>query len=92
MHMHKPQRDPTIKTSLLPDGHVVLVSSQTDWAHTLSPMGAVIWEFCDGTNSVEDIVSIMQSMPELGYSSQSLQQEVSELLENLEQAGVLQEE
>lgn len=82
----KPQRNPEIETSLLPDGHVVLVSSKTDWAHTLTPTGALVWEFCDGTNSADEIVAKIQNIKEVP-ANPSLKDDVSTLLDELDEAG-----
>lgn len=84
----KPKRDPIIDTTALEDGHVVLVSQKTEWANTLSPLAALVWEFCDGTNTVDDIVSNIKAIPELSFDS-SLEQEVQKLLTDLEESGFL---
>src|SRR5688500_6603598 len=52
-----PRRKADVKTSVLPDGHVVLFSDTRDWGHTLNPRAALIWEFCDGEHTVAEIVS-----------------------------------
>lgn len=69
-----PRRNPEVKTTLLPDGYVVLFSTKTDWAHTLNPLGALVWEFCDGEHSVADIITELKELvcdlPEDGLSDQ----------------------
>lgn len=52
----KPKRTPDIETKMLPDGHVVIFSKSSDWAHTITPLAAIAWEYCDGEHSVEEIV------------------------------------
>lgn len=84
----KPQRDPGIETTALPDGHVVLVSKKTEWANTLTPLAAMVWEFCDGTNSVDEIISHIQAVPDLSLGT-SLAKEVTELLDELDESGFL---
>lgn len=84
----KPKRNEQIKTSTLPDGHAVLVSKETDWAYTLTPIAALIWEFCDGTNTIDDIVSCIQAIPEFS-ANQCKREEVSELLAELDDGGFL---
>ncbi len=84
----KPKRDPNIDTTALHDGHVVLVSKKTEWANTLSPLAAVIWEFCDGTNTVDDIVAHIKAIPEISIDS-SLEKEVEKLLAELDESGFL---
>ena len=82
----KPQRDPEIETSLLPDGHVVLVSHKTDWAHTLTPTGALVWEFCDGTNSVDEIVTRIRGIKEVPENP-ALKEDIATLIAELDDAG-----
>lgn len=84
----KPSRNPDVKTTLLPDGHVVLFSTKTDWAHTLNPAGALVWEYCDGENSVEEIVSEVLSLVESG-DREGLHTEIKDLIENLSEQGLL---
>ena len=87
----KPKRDPDIQTNILPDGHVCLVSEKTEWAHTLTPLAALVWEFCDGTNTVDEIINQLKSVPELTISAK-FKDEVAELLEELNDGGFLLEE
>lgn len=35
----------------------MLLNTKTDWAHTLNPSGALVWEFCDGVHNVQDIAA-----------------------------------
>lgn len=86
----KPKRNTSIKTSTLPDGHAVLVSKETEWAYTLTPIAALVWEFCDGTNSVDDIVVNIQAIPEFAVN-QCKKEEVTALLEELNDGGFLDE-
>ena len=81
-------RDPDVETSLLPDGHVVLVSSKTEWAHTLTPIAALAWEFCDGTNSVANIVDFIKEIPEISVDA-TLSEQIVVLLQELVDAGFL---
>lgn len=84
-----PRRNPDVRTTLLPDGHVVLFSTKTEWAHTLNPQGAVIWEFCDGSHSVDDIIEeVRQLMQEAAQEHVSRQ--VSEFINELLGSGLLQ--
>lgn len=85
----RPKRNSAIDTSTLPDGHAVLVSKDTEWAFTLTPLAALVWEFCDGSNTVDDIVTCIQSIPEF---SQSLKKkEITDLLDELDESGFLDE-
>lgn len=61
----KPIRNGSVKTSILPDGFVALHDLDRDLACTLSPIGAIVWELCDGTHSVDSIVSEVIAFEEL---------------------------
>lgn len=86
----KPLRAPDIKTRMLPDGHVVLVSSTSEWVHTLTPLGALVWEFCDGTNDLAKIADSIRAIPNV-EADPELQSQISELIEELDDAGFLRE-
>jgi hypothetical protein len=87
----KLRRSDLITTKSLPDGHAVLVSKKTNWASTITPLAALAWEFCDGENTIEQIVEKIKSIPELQLQS-DLRDEVSSLLEDLVEAGFLEED
>lgn len=75
----------------MPDGFVVLVNKKTSWAHTLTPLGALVWEFCDGENSLDEIISSIKAIPEVGERN-SLNEEVSALIRQFEEEGFLSED
>lgn len=79
-----------MESTSLPDGMVILVNKKTSWAHTLTPLGALVWEFCDGDNSVEEIVASIKSIPEVGERS-ALDQEVNELVQQLDNEGFFED-
>ena len=60
----KPLRSEEIETKILPDGYIVLYNSKTEWSHTLTPLGAVVWELCDGTLTVEEILHHVRELTE----------------------------
>ncbi|CAN5675625.1 hypothetical protein BH10CYA1_BH10CYA1_55260 [soil metagenome] len=83
----KPKRTPDIETKMLPDGHVVIFSKSSDWAHTITPLAAIAWEYCDGEHSVDEIVERV-----LQFASgdvQNLQPAISDLLTDFEQSGLI---
>lgn len=83
----KPKRNDDIETRLLPDGHVVLFSKNSDWAHTITPMAAIVWEFCDGDNTPEQIA---QRTREITQSSDAeLASQIDKLLQEFEQSGLI---
>lgn len=59
------ERNEDIKTTLMPDGHVVLFNSKTEWAQVLNPMGALVWELCDGQTTEADMVAQIAQLLDL---------------------------
>jgi hypothetical protein len=53
---HFPLRSTGLQSTLLPDGYLVIADPFSAQAVTLNPLGALIWEFCDGRHSIEDIL------------------------------------
>lgn len=86
MNSTKPKRSQEMESTSLPDGLVILVNKKTSWAHTLTPLGALVWEFCDGQNSVEEIVSNLKAIPEVG-TRPTLDEEVAELVKQFDEEG-----
>jgi hypothetical protein len=85
---YNPKRSNELETTSLPDGFAIIVNQKTSWAHTLSPLAALIWEFCDGQSSVDEIVASLQAIPEIGEKP-SLKIEVEELIHQLGEDGFL---
>jgi hypothetical protein len=83
-----PKRNEDIDTRLLPDGYTVLVNSKTDWAHTITPIAGLVWELCDGINSIEQIKDLVIDMVEAA-DKELLKQQVDELLKEFEKAGLV---
>lgn len=90
MNSTKPKRSNEMESTSLPDGMIILVNKKTSWAHTLTPLGALVWEFCDGENSVEEIVANIQSIPEIGERP-TLGQEINELVQQLDNEGFFED-
>lgn len=84
----KPVRQSDVQTTMLPDGHVVVVSSRTNWAFTLTPIAAVVWEHCDGLNSISEIVDKVSNIPEFAQTS-NLEDSVAKLIRELSDEGYL---
>ena len=89
MMSSNPKRHPGIETKILPDGHAVLMSEKTNWAYTLNPLAAIVWEFCDGTNSLSDIVQHIKGMKEEIQLPDDLEHEVAEVVDDLTESDVL---
>jgi hypothetical protein len=84
----KPIRSAHVTTKLLPDGHIVLMSEQTNWAHTLSPLAGIAWEFCDGDLSFEEIVE--RVCETAGVTSvESIKPELTKLFSELTESGLV---
>jgi Coenzyme PQQ synthesis protein D (PqqD) len=81
-------RDPDVKASVLPDGHVLLHLERNDWCYTLTPLGGLVWEYCDGDHAPEDIVRRIEAIPDVSPDSDLLGK-VEELLRTLEGLGLL---
>lgn len=73
---------------MLPDGFLVLFNTKSDWAHTLNPRGALVWEFCDGAHTPDQICEELASV--LGDCDRSeLRGDVQKLIETLLNEGLL---
>lgn len=72
----------------MPDGHVVLFSTKTDWAQILNPTGAVVWEFCDGSLSTGEIVDEVCAVLTLP-KNEDQRRHIDELIKELLAAGLL---
>jgi hypothetical protein len=83
-----PVRNPDVKAKLLPDGHVVLFSEKTDWAHTLTPLAGIAWEFCDGGHDIDEITSRVAQTAGIEAAG-SVRDQINEFLDSLLAAGLL---
>lgn len=84
------QRNTELQTSLLPDGHAIIVNPKNDWASTVSPLGALVWEYCDGTNTVEDIVRLVGDVAQVTDTAR-LHTDVQSFVEQFEEEGFFQD-
>jgi len=84
------RRYPEVETNLLPDGCAVLFNTKTNWAQTLTPLGTIVWEFCDGGSSVDDIVDQIKECLSGEDEQPELKQHVMDLLEDLEDGGLVE--
>lgn len=83
-------RAANLRTRLLPDGYASIMNESTDTVYTLTPLGAMAWEFCDGKHSSAEIareISLLISAPD--YDSILLQ--VKQLLAALLSANLVRE-
>lgn len=77
----KPKRNPEFITRLLPDGYVLVYSEKSEWVHTLTPLGGLVWEFCDGSNSAEQIADTIGSQAEVPTKVEDVAQLLKEFQE-----------
>ena len=87
----KYKRHPDIKADILPDGYVLLQMPKTDWVYTLTPLGGIVWEFCDGNNALDDI---FRQITELEHvkSTADLKQQIADLLQEFQKSGLFTSE
>jgi|AGTN01.1.fsa_nt_gi hypothetical protein len=81
----KPKRKAEFNARLLPDGYVLIHSQDSSWVYTLSPLGGLVWEFCDGVNTAQEIAALVGSQTELDTKPE----DVATLLKDLEEKGLL---
>ncbi len=84
----KPKRDPEITVETLLDGYIVLFNQRTSRACTLTPLAALIWEFCDGTNTLDEIAQHLESIPDLPPHP-DLETEVDRLVKDFLDTGLV---
>ena len=78
----KPTRNPEFRSRLLPDGYVLIHSENSEWVHTLSPVGGLVWEFCDGSNTPEEIAAIITTQTQLAAKTEDIVQLIADLDKN----------
>jgi len=59
---------PNLEVHEVPDGYIVY-QSERDRVHYLNKTAAIIFEFCDGSHAVDDIVVRVATAFELGSSA-----------------------
>ncbi len=79
-----PARNLAVKSQLLEDGFVSLYNSQTSMAFTLPPLGGIVWELCDGTLSLDEIIQRVYELIEAAVSLEDLEAQVCPLIEELQ--------
>ena len=70
-----------------PDEVMILLDTSSGEYFTLNEVGGRIWELCDGTRSVADIVATL--VTEYDASSDDLRPDVLELLGELDSNGLV---
>lgn len=57
-----PERDPRVLDELLADGSMVLYHTASRKLMTLNPTAALVWEYCDGRHSLEQITDEVRAV------------------------------
>jgi hypothetical protein len=57
-----PERDPRVLDELLADGSMVLYHTASRKLMTLNPTAALVWEYCDGQHSLEQITDEVRAV------------------------------
>lgn len=81
-----PKRNSDFNARLLPDGYVLIHSEKSDWVHTLTPLGGLVWEFCDGDKTAEQITDLICSKIQVPAKHE----DVVALVEELDKNGLLE--
>jgi len=83
---HPRARD-DVEAHLLPDGTCLLVDLAADEGHVLSVLGALVWDYCDGTMSRDAIVAeVAALLPQ----ETTVGDEVRQFLDTFAERGLLQ--
>ena len=82
-------RNVKIRARVLPDGFVMLHSPQDNRVYTLTPIGGLVWEYCDGRNSIDDIVTKISEIDEVSFTP-DLHSQVVALTDQLTESGLLE--
>jgi hypothetical protein len=86
LHEDFPRRRPDVETHVLPDGTCLLFDPLALQGHALSAVGALVWDYCDGTVSRAEITNEVGSLlPEVPQ----LRDEVLQLLDRFASDGLL---
>jgi len=83
-----PRRQDHFTTRLLPDGYVAIIDPDRKHVHTLPPLGAMVWEFCDGEHSLDQIVLEITKVADLP-ADRNLRSEITHLMDSLSREGLL---
>ncbi len=51
-----PFRIQNTECALLPDGYLAIYHPERRLSYVVPPMGAIVWELCDGEHSIDDMV------------------------------------
>ncbi|MDA0748181.1 MAG: HPr-rel-A system PqqD family peptide chaperone [bacterium] len=69
------------------DDDLVLYDPATDRVHTLNPTARLIWEGCDGTAEIEDLVHALTTRYEISF--ETARTDVEQTLQQLLDMGLI---
>jgi hypothetical protein len=75
-------------TRLLPDGYIAIIDSEHNQVHSLPPVGALVWELCDGKHTITEIAEDISQSVEV-VRQRNFVQEVSDLIAILTERGLV---
>lgn len=81
-----PLARPDVETHVLPDGSCLLFDPTTQEGHALDLVGALVWDYCDGTATRHAIAA---SVAELVPQDESLRDQVLRIFDELYRQGLL---
>ncbi|MBX9688859.1 MAG: PqqD family protein [Candidatus Obscuribacterales bacterium] len=82
----KPLRHKNISSVLLPDGFLALYDLEGNKGVTLSTLGAIVWEYCDGSHQISEIIQELKNL----LADECQEETVIELIEQLSNDGFLE--
>lgn len=85
----RPKRNNEVETRILPDGYVVLFNTKNNWAHTLTPLGALTWELCDGQVSIDEIVDRIVELVGSETVDRKLKEQITTLVDQLSELDLV---
>lgn len=87
---NNPCRVPQTESALLPDGYLAVFHTEQKRSYIIPPLGALVWELCDGSNSIAQIVSEVQALVGVhGDAPMDIESEVETLVNRLLSNGIL---
>jgi len=82
----RPTARPEVELHLLPDGSGLLFDPVSEEGHVLDPIGALAWDYCDGTLTADEIAGEVAA---LVPTAPRLREDVRDLLAEFARRGLL---
>ncbi len=78
---------PDVQSSLL-DDEAVLLNLHTGFYHSLNPLGTTIWTMCDGSRSLQEVLTSICSRYEV--PEETAKHDLLQLMTQLNQEGLVE--